>query len=1128
MCLTLGLPALATALAAEPRATLTNTAGPHTPTPLEDDAALYDVQFVGGKLGWAVGDHGVIWHTRDGGKTWSLQSSGVTCPLRSICFLTDRVGWIAGGGTMPYTRHLYGVLLHTIDGGKTWQPLLAGVPGIRDQGPGTGKKEIAGAPKDPQNRDARGNRDKGQGTSKHGPANVAHESANPEVAPDPKSEIQDPQSSTRPALPRLTRVKFFSPDEGIVVGEGREGERSGVFVTPDGGASWLSVPGEISPGWRAADFINSHAGVLAGPRGRVALAADGRVSAPRVKNLGSGSLNALVLQPNRSGWLAGDGGLLLRTETAGLVWQAVAGGLPDATRDVFDFHALCARGPCVWVAGDPGSVVWHSEDSGATWQRQATGQTAPVAAIRFATDTHGCAVGALGTILRTEDAGQTWQAVRGGGRRVALLLLYGQNRQVSLAPVAEQSGELGFRSLVSVVASDDPATPAQSGQDLEARLCEATSLAHGSGAKVSWRLPIGIPDLDRDDQKLIAEWNRRTENRLEEVLTGGLVRQLRTWRPSVLVLEQPDEHDALTQLINEAALRAVEQAADATSFLAQHELAGLTPWSVAKVYLHLPPGSTGHTHVDPHRYLPRVQQSVRMVAGSAEELLFDRAAIPPGREAYRLIRSQWDDKFGASTAGGFFTGLAITAGSDARRPLPPIRDDQELERRQKLADRQKNFSAWADRMLGDSRQAGQLIAQLSELNQGFLAAQAAMQLTELAERYQSVGQWELAELTLLKLADDFPDEPAALKAMQQLVQYWASGEINWRRLRPRATEQSRVASDPARASDAIAGAHARLQQQAEELERTIFDDDPSPEIELAQATAPQTRSTSQTIRKDFERQTRVWQAQAVQMAQRLDRRAPTLAAGPEVQFPLATVYRERATHARADEIYRRFAGRESVGAWAAPAEIEFWLARPISPHTGPMLKCLPTPDRPHLDGKLTEGCWHEAAELHLSDPARDALDTAKPLVMLCYDAKHLYLAGSLPRVPGVRTDRPATERSYDQDLNDFDRVTMYLDIDRDRVTWFRFAIDQRGCTNDSCWHDASWNPRWFVAVDADEKRWSFEAAIPFEELGPLPPNRTTAWGLGLVRTIPAVGWEGWTQPCSGAPRPETFGLLRFD
>ena len=48
------------------------------------------------------------------------------CALRSVCFLTDRLGWVAGGSTTPYTRIGVGVILATRDGGKTWTSLARG------------------------------------------------------------------------------------------------------------------------------------------------------------------------------------------------------------------------------------------------------------------------------------------------------------------------------------------------------------------------------------------------------------------------------------------------------------------------------------------------------------------------------------------------------------------------------------------------------------------------------------------------------------------------------------------------------------------------------------------------------------------------------------------------------------------------------------------------------------------------------------------------------------------------------------------------------------------------------------------------------------------------------------------
>ena len=45
---------------------------------------------------------------------------GTKCPLRSVWFLDEHVGWAAGGFSRPYTHTSTGVLLRTKDGGRTW------------------------------------------------------------------------------------------------------------------------------------------------------------------------------------------------------------------------------------------------------------------------------------------------------------------------------------------------------------------------------------------------------------------------------------------------------------------------------------------------------------------------------------------------------------------------------------------------------------------------------------------------------------------------------------------------------------------------------------------------------------------------------------------------------------------------------------------------------------------------------------------------------------------------------------------------------------------------------------------------------------------------------------------------
>ncbi len=73
--------------------------------------ALNSVHFADDKIGWVVGDNGVILYTTDGGTTWTEQTNSVTTALNSVHFADDKIGWVVGNS---------GVILRTVDGGTTW------------------------------------------------------------------------------------------------------------------------------------------------------------------------------------------------------------------------------------------------------------------------------------------------------------------------------------------------------------------------------------------------------------------------------------------------------------------------------------------------------------------------------------------------------------------------------------------------------------------------------------------------------------------------------------------------------------------------------------------------------------------------------------------------------------------------------------------------------------------------------------------------------------------------------------------------------------------------------------------------------------------------------------------------
>lgn len=1027
-------------------------------TPLQDDATLHDVQFVGTETGWAVGDHGVIWHTTNGGLTWDLQASGVRASLRSACFLTDRVGWIVGGESLPYVQQGLGIVLKTSDGGTTWE-------------------QLAGKPNE---------------TS---------------------------------VVPELHRVKFFSLTHGIAAGESGAVCPTGIVVTSDGGKTWQPAAGDTAGSWRAADFINPEIGAVAGQRGQRALFGDSRLISSKLGGLGLRGLQALKLFPNGSGWLVGDGGLVLQIAEKATIWQAPKQGFAREVRDLFDFKAIAARGDHVWITGDPGSVIWHSPDRGQNWERQLTRQTLPLRAICFPTEDLGWAVGELGIMLQTTDGGETWLAARGAERRVAYLTAQGSVERVSIPMVTAVSGENGFRGLVTVLSRSDLARAGDGSRELDLKLSEATMLAGGSSAQMSWRLPLEIPGLENDPAKLLAEWSKRSEGALKDVLIAQYVRQIRTWRPSVVVIDEPEPKDALGRLIKLVVVQAVQQAADPTSQLVQQEIADLPEWKVDRIFVRLPTGYQGQVNIGAHDLLSRQGCSIMTAATPAlARLKADPYAVET-RESYRVLASDGGVEEYRGT--DFFAGLGLNPGSETRRELPATDEDQ-FELQKKLADRQRNFENYKKTALRDHQQSNNLIGQLQDITRGMSSAQAVLLMGQLADDYRRRGQWELAEATLVEMVERFPHEPAAQDAMRWLLQLWVSNEMTYRRVRATHVSHQRISADT---KDLIQRLRNAGQPQAETNEATLND-------EILQASGQSESLNVEDLpfkittgkEGDLRQQKAdLWQEKALWMAKQIRRSSPAWHQTPGIQFPLGSLHRQRHASGPAAECYHLMMREREDSPWHKTAMTELWLNHSAGVPPKQFYTCRSIAEVPQLDGILTDPCWQTADELPLNSEQPNGPLKDPAFVLICHDEEYLYLGGMCPRIPGAAEDLPSRKgRQHDSDVSPYDRITVLLDVDRDYTTFYRFTIDQRGWTAEDLWGDITWNPNWFVAAEGDEQGWRFEAAIPWKELVPSPPASGTVWAASVQRTVPAIGTQGWTHPISTLPKLETGGLFKIE
>lgn len=77
---------------------------------------LFDVFFVNDSAGWVAGGNhpnGIIYRTRDRGKTWTTNQTPIRQILK-VCFINEQEGWAVGN------ENLYSVIYHTTDGGKEW------------------------------------------------------------------------------------------------------------------------------------------------------------------------------------------------------------------------------------------------------------------------------------------------------------------------------------------------------------------------------------------------------------------------------------------------------------------------------------------------------------------------------------------------------------------------------------------------------------------------------------------------------------------------------------------------------------------------------------------------------------------------------------------------------------------------------------------------------------------------------------------------------------------------------------------------------------------------------------------------------------------------------------------------
>ena len=1028
-----------------------------------DDATLHDVDFVG-QAGWAVGDHGTIRRTNDGGRTWQTDAAPVDASLRTVCFLTDQIGWVAGGVFEPYTQSTRGVLLFTKDGGDHWERL-------------------------------------GQN-----------------------------------GLPMIHSVQFFGLEEGIAVGSPIKQFGSGLLITRDGGRSWEDIPGFGELDWRTGTFLSTQSGMIGGNQGALAIWRGDRVITAKSAMLGRGSIHGMSLDRSLQGWMVGDEALLVRTLNGGAVWEGPRAALPSNLRDFVDFHTVAQRDSHVWVAGKPGGTIWHSSDAGQHWEQQTTRNTLPISTLKFRNENEGWAVGEMGLILRTENGGTTWEPVSGKNRRAAVLVIVARADQIPFEALARESGELGYRSVAILPSEDRTTSQATSRARFDLKLTAAMTRLGGNSAVLGTRLPVTVPEIQRNPNLLVKDWNARTDGRLQEVLIRGLVSEIRMWKPDVVLLSAPEPDDFVTQILNQAVLQAVQQAEDPTHQLVLAQETNLSPWRVRRVCQHLPSSQLGEWKYSRRQWLPHVGATLIDFSTECSSIAgLERNEQAP-QDSFQVLA----DLSGVpgKNRGGMFAGLSIPPGSTSRRLMTPVSEEM-LQTDEKSWEKRHNFSRIVGSELDQNQSAAKTLAILDSHLKSFEPAKAAEHLFHLSQNMIDRGDWAAAEGFLIELVNRYPNELAAQSGMKLLIQFWASEEIAWQRSRDVTNSKSKVRSNSLAVEQLLNNpihgtfsgeiyqrANATQEAESERIgvrplgsDPAVFANDSRRNLDnpIQQISHEQSEFAS-TWKNEAHRN---WLTQAGVLGVVLSKHHPNLFRSAEIQFALKSATRDPQLDSDLRSLYGDVHGLQQ----GVPVN---WLQPPVLPNSKARTQSFHSNQRPHLDGLLSDACWEQADAITLVRSDNTSSAGTNSMVMLAHDADYLYLAGTFPKEPSLTMSGPQPSgRKHDADLSGHDRLTILIDTDRDRSTWYELSIDERGWTNESCWGNHRWNPEMFIATSADQTHWRMEAAIKLKDLSSKLPAGI-GWRIALTRTVPGHRWENWSEPLQGVPEVRHFGLLQFE
>lgn len=196
----------------------------------------------------------------------------------------------------------------------------------------------------------------------------------------------------------LFSIYFTDKDTGWVAGA-----YGSIFHTADGGATWVRQDKKIDKIYNDVFFTDKNHGWVVGEFGSILHTADGGASWKVQENpLGEKTMFSVFFKDDLRGWITGMDGAILQTTDGGENWSVVKTAIKE---HLFSIQVIGDTGWTVGLKGEYGKFSngkWHEATAKMptkAWLKQCA----------FLNDKIGWIVGSVGTVLYTDDAGETWR-----------------------------------------------------------------------------------------------------------------------------------------------------------------------------------------------------------------------------------------------------------------------------------------------------------------------------------------------------------------------------------------------------------------------------------------------------------------------------------------------------------------------------------------------------------------------------------------------------------------------------------------------------------------------------------------------------------------------------------------------